>query len=162
MFNKESYERHGDWYNQQFPTEDAKTAYLRKSQNPKIKNNIGIWLQSIFFNCLDPLLKSEDQTWLTIGDAYGFDAQYINEKGNEATASDLNTDFLKIAQQEGIITNYSSQNAEHLSFEDHQFDYLLCKEAYHHFPRPYAALYEMIRVAKKGIVIIEPQDPISK
>lgn len=32
----------------------------------------------------------------------------------------------------------------------------------HHFPRPYAALYEMIRVAREAIVIIEPQDPISK
>lgn len=161
MFNQESYTRHREWYNQKFPTTAAKTSYFinAKSNVPK---NIGAWLQGLFFSCLDPLLTPRGQHWLTIGDAYGFDAQYLLKSGNEAIASDLNIDFLHIAQLEGIINNYSEQNAEHLTYPDNAFDYLLCKESYHHFPRPYAALYEMIRVAKKGFVLIEPQDPISK
>lgn len=162
MFNKESYDRHRGWYNLQFPTEQSKVDYLKKNTDVLQKNNLSVWLQNIFFGCLDPLLKNINQTWLTIGDAYGFDAQYILGKNNNATASDLNIDFLNIAQKEGVIDSFSSQNAEQLSYNDDQFDYLLCKEAYHHFPRPYAALYEMIRVAKKGIVVIEPQDPVSK
>jgi len=162
MFNKESYDRHQGWYNLQFPTEQSKVDYLKKNADVLQKNNLSVWLQNIFFGCLDPLLKNIDQTWLTIGDAYGFDAQYILGKNNNATASDLNIDFLNIAQKEGVIHSFSSQNAEQLSYNDDHFDYLLCKEAYHHFPRPYAALYEMIRVAKKGIVVIEPQDPVSK
>jgi SAM-dependent methyltransferase len=161
MFNKESYARHSDWYNQKFPTVEAKTNYLIAAKVNASKN-IGAWLQAIFFNCIDPLLHIGGKNWLTIGDAYGFDAQYIIKSGNLATASDLNTDFLAIAQTEGIIDNYSAQNAEHLSYNDNSFDFLLCKESYHHFPRPYAALYEMLRVAKKGFVVIEPQDPISK
>lgn len=162
MFNKESYERHEGWYNLQFPTEQSKVDYLKKSTDVRVKDNLGVWLQNILFSCLNPLLKNRHQTWLTIGDAYGFDAQYILRKGIRATASDLNVDFLHIAQKEGVIDSFSMQNAEQLSYGDDQFDYLLCKEAYHHFPRPYAALYEMIRVAKKGIVVIEPQDPVSK
>jgi len=161
MFHKESYDRHGDWYNQQFPTEASKKAYLSRRKPPGSKD-LGTWLQQLFFSCIDPLLECKAQTWLTVGDPYGFDAEYILRQDNDALATDLNTDMLKVAFNEGIVTAFSAENAERLSFEDNRFDFVLCKESYHHFPRPYAALYEMIRVARKGIIIIEPQDPISK
>ncbi|WP_158308790.1 methyltransferase domain-containing protein [Desulfocurvibacter africanus] len=57
-----------------------------------------------------------------------------------------------------FIPEYSVENAEKLSFANGSYDYLLCKEAFHHFPRPMIALYEMLRVARKGIVLIEPND----
>ncbi|WP_158797577.1 class I SAM-dependent methyltransferase [Pedobacter sp. L105] len=161
MFHEESYDRHIEWYNQHFPTASDKVDYYRKTKAIP-ENTISVWLQNIFFHCLDPLLSIPTQHWLTVGDAYGFDAQYILSKGNSSLATDLNTDFLSVAKEEGIVKEYAAENAEHLSFNDNSFDYVLCKESYHHFPRPYAALYEMIRVAKKGIVIIEPQDPVSK
>jgi ubiquinone/menaquinone biosynthesis C-methylase UbiE len=162
MYHYHSYKKHKDWYNVHFPTAEDKIAYLRR--NDSKGQTVNNWLQNIFFTCIDPLLRKGDQKWLTVGDAYGFDAQYIQQSNNgqHAEASDLNSDFLEIAMQNGIINNYSVQNAEKLTFQDNTFDYILCKETYHHFPRPYAALYEMIRVAKKGIVIIEPQDPVTK
>lgn len=161
MYHEKSYHLHGDWYNQHYPTRESKVNYYRSNKSYG-SQTVSAWLQQIFFNCLDPLLKETSQSWLTVGDAYGYDAQYLQSKGSHAVATDLNTDFLSIAKEEGIVTEYTAENAEKLSFGDHTFDYVLCKESYHHFPRPYAALYEMIRVAKKGIVIIEPQDPISK
>jgi len=45
-----------------------------------------------------------------------------------------------------------------MSFSDGSFDFVLCKEACHHFPRPFVAIYEMLRVARKGIILIEPKD----
>lgn len=162
MFNQESYDRHNTWYDQKFPTERSKVAHLKRNRSGLEVQGVGDWLQDLFFNCLNPLLKRKDQVWLTVGDAYGFDAQYILKNGNGAIASDLNADFLKLAKEEGIISDFSAQNAEHLTYQDQHFDYILCKESYHHFPRPYAALYEMIRVARKGIVLIEPQDPVSR
>ncbi|MBE8714031.1 class I SAM-dependent methyltransferase [Sphingobacterium hungaricum] len=161
-FNQVSYNLHESWYGKQFPSDDEK---LRKIIS--IKNyggSINAWLQNIFFDCLNPILSStEQQRWLTLGDAYGADANYILQKtSHDVVATDLNTDILAIAQQEELIKEYRAENAEKLSFSDNEFDYVLCKESYHHFPRPYAALYEMIRVAKKAIVIIEPQDPILK
>jgi len=161
MFQQESYDRHSEWYNIHYPTEDNKIAFYKKVKSVS-DNTVSEWLQNIFFSCLDPLLGVPSQDWLTVGDAYGFDAQYINAHGGNATATDLNTDFLKVAKSEGIINDYAAENAENLSFANQQFDFVFCKESYHHFPRPYAALYEMIRVARKGIVIIEPQDPVSK
>ncbi|MBM9538342.1 class I SAM-dependent methyltransferase [Desulfobulbus alkaliphilus] len=57
-----------------------------------------------------------------------------------------------------ILSQNLKKNAESLSFHDSEFDYVFCKESYHHFPRPMIALYEMIRVAQKGIIFIEPND----
>ncbi|WP_246001428.1 class I SAM-dependent methyltransferase [Mucilaginibacter gracilis] len=161
MFNQESYDRHSEWYNLHYPTEANKVAYYKKVKALS-DDTVSKWLQNIFFRCLTPLLVTPSQKWLTVGDAYGFDAQYILSNGGNALATDLNIDFLKVAKDEEIIREYAAENAEKLSFDNDKFDYVLCKESYHHFPRPYAALYEMIRVAKKGIVVIEPQDPVSK
>ncbi|MDN5285887.1 MAG: methyltransferase type 11 [Mucilaginibacter sp.] len=161
MYQQQSYDQHADWYNQLFPTRESKVNYYFKVKSAG-QDTVPQWLQLLFFKCLDPLLKEPFQQWLTVGDAYGFDAQYILQTGNSALATDLNTHFLEIAKEENIIQDYAAQNAEYLSFSNNLFDYVLCKESYHHFPRPYAALYEMIRVAKKGIVIIEPQDPVLK
>lgn len=160
MFHQESYERHSEWYNQHFPGREEKLEYYRCKKDAG-RATVAVWLQELFFDCLNPLLR-RNQSWLTVGDAYGFDAEYIISKGDDALATDLNSDFLMVAKQEGIIADYAAENAERLSFDDGQFDYVLCKESYHHFPRPYAAMYEMIRVADKGVVIIEPQDPVSK
>lgn len=160
-FQEASYKKHQEWHNTHFPTDQVKVEFFQN--NIPEERNVANWLQELFFACLDPILKTKKQTWLTVGDAYGFDAHYILSKSDhEVMASDLNEEFLRVAQTMGIITNFSCENAEKLSFNDNSFDFVLCKEAYHHFPRPYAALYEMMRVAKKGIVIIEPQDPITK
>ncbi len=50
----------------------------------------------------------------------------------------------------GFIGEYSAQNAESLSFASNSFDYVFCKDAMHHCPRPVIALYEMLRVARGG------------
>ncbi len=160
-FQDNSYERHANWYNQKFPDYTQKITVLKSIQD--YKGSINHWLQEIFFSCLIPFIKDKKLTWLTVGDAYGHDAKYLLNNGVEdVIASDLNDDFLQISKEIGFIKKYSAENAEKLSLEDNSIDYILCKESYHHFPRPFAALYEMIRVAKKGIIIIEPQDPISK
>jgi len=44
----------------------------------------------------------------------------------------------------------------HFHLNDESFDFVLIKEALHHFPRPYLALYEALRVCRIGVVIFEP------
>ncbi len=112
---------------------------------------------------LDVFLKKEENNWLTIGDYNGVEANYLLQRNQKATASDISDALLKEAYKDNLITDYSKQNAEHLSFDDDTFDYVMCKETYHHFPRPYMAMYEMIRVCKKAIIVIgEPIDILSK
>lgn len=109
-------------------------------------------------SCIDPLINGKNK-WLTIGDGrYGTDAHYIIEKGDKAHASDISKKLLEIGNKIGFINEYSEENAENLSFADESFDYVLIKEAFHHFPRPWIALHEAFRVCKKGIILIEPND----
>lgn len=120
---------------------------------------VDAWRHHRMYSALDPLLETEEGTWLTIGDGrYGKDSKYISDRGGDATATDIDDSLLKEARDLGFITKFSKENAESLSFQDASFDYVLCKESYHHFPRPSLALYEMLRVASKGIVLIEPND----
>ncbi|QBQ40435.1 class I SAM-dependent methyltransferase [Sphingobacterium psychroaquaticum] len=160
-YNETSYEKHANWYHSLFPDDAQKIAALENIRD--YKGTINHWLQEVFFSALKPFIANKKDRWLTVGDAYGHDAMYLLENGVEQVlASDLNDNFLQFAQQLKLVNEFAAENAENLSFATNSMDYILCKESYHHFPRPYAALYEMIRVAKKGIIIIEPQDPISK
>lgn len=64
---------------------------------------------------------------------------------------------LEKGKERGLFNEYSVENAEALSFQDEEFDIVFCKEAFHHFPRAIMGLYEMIRVAKHAVILIEPQ-----
>jgi SAM-dependent methyltransferase len=57
-----------------------------------------------------------------------------------------------------MIKEYRIENAEVLSFQDRSFDFVFCKESYHHFQRPIRALHEMFRVARRAVLLIEPND----
>jgi SAM-dependent methyltransferase len=97
--------------------------------------------------------------WLTVGDGrYGSDAAYLHSNGVKVTASSLTADKLRYAHTEGFIPEFRAENAEALSLKDNSVDFVLCKEAYHHFPRPPIALYEILRVSRIGVVLIEPLD----
>ncbi len=121
---------------------------------------IDAWRHDRMYALFDILVnwdKSHD--WLTVGDGrYGNDAHYIHGLGVNVLATDITDVLLNKAVSKGHIQACKSENAESLSFVDDSFDYVFCKESYHHFPRPMIALCEMLRVARKGIVLLEPND----
>jgi SAM-dependent methyltransferase len=119
------------------------------------------WAQAMERNAVsEPLLQAYPGAhWLTVGDGrYGSDAHYLNSRGAEATASDISDVLLREGQAMGYIPRFSKENAEALSFPDDAFDFVLCKESYHHFPRPMKALYEMLRVGRRAVLLLEPTD----
>jgi hypothetical protein len=78
---------------------------------------------SILFLIADPQAR-----WLTVGDGrYGNDAKYISNKGGHALASDISDCLLKEAKDIGYIAEYKKENAEALSFQDAEFDYVLAE-----------------------------------
>ena len=110
---------------------------------------------------IKPFIR-EGEKWLTIGDGrYGMEANFIISNGANALATDYSDKLLKIGKEVGFINEYKKENAESLSFQDNEFDYVLIKEAFHHFPRPWIALYEAFRVCKKGVILIEPNDQLT-
>ncbi len=127
----------------------------------KNKDNVEYKINVRTLDILNPFLRKPSR-WLTIGDYNGFEARYLLDHKQQVVASDISNSFLNAAKEEGLIEEVSQQNVEHISFESESFDYVMCREAYHHFPRAYLGAYEMIRVAKKAAIIIEPIDIIQK
>jgi ubiquinone/menaquinone biosynthesis C-methylase UbiE len=118
------------------------------------------WRHRRMYEAAKYLGRAKDDHWLTIGDGqYGLDSVRLRERGvSSVLPTDIADASLKEAKERGIIDEYRVENAEQLSFADRSFDYVFCKESFHHFPRPFLALYEMLRVARKAVVLIEPQD----
>ena len=120
------------------------------------------WRHRRMYEAAQYLARSKDEKWLTVGDGqYGLDSVRLRERGvSSVLPTDIADASLSESKARGIIDDYRVENAERLSFADNSFDYVFCKEAFHHFPRPFLALYEMLRVAKKGVILVEPQDQV--
>lgn len=153
-----SYQAHQRAYDA-YSRDGEKAAHAAAWLEPGTINH---WRFERMYRLADPLLQSfPTAEWLTVGDGrYGLDAQYLNAQGARALATDISDTLLAEAKNDGLINDYRQENAEALSFDDDSFDFVLCKESYHHFPRPMKALYEMIRVARRAVVMIEPNDQV--
>lgn len=124
-------------------------------------NTLDRWRHNRMYSQLEQLINFEkNMSWLTVGDGrYGTDANaLLNLGATNVMCTDISDTLLKIGYENGFIKKFSEENAEDLSFQENEFDFTLCKEAYHHFPRPQIALHEMLRVSKIGVVLIEPSD----
>jgi SAM-dependent methyltransferase len=158
---KKSHEAHSEWYELQYATKEAKDRAIELWEYDNEHQTINNWIHKRMLELTNPFV-AEKKSWLTVGDGYGFDANYFYKKGLEVTATDISGTFLPLSQSRGFIEKYAVENVEKLSFDDNSFDYVFCKEAYHHFPRPYLGVYEMLRVAREAVILVEPHDPISK
>jgi len=125
------------------------------------KDCINYQIVKKYLDILQPFLI-EQSNWLTIGDYNGLEANYLLDRGQNVVASDITDVFLQEAHKEGLIKQYREINVEDIDLPDDSFDFVLCKEAFHHFPKAYLGLYEMIRCSKKASIIIEPIDIITK
>ena len=142
-FAKLSYQTHksgyGD-YAHDGPKADHARAWLDEGC-------INTWRFNRMYALADPLLAShQGARWLTVGDGrYGMDAMYLKAHGARALATDISTTLFAEAKAQGLIDDFRKENAEALSFPDASFDFVFCKESYHHIARPMHALREMLR-----------------
>jgi ubiquinone/menaquinone biosynthesis C-methylase UbiE len=155
-FEKKSYARHETHF-ESYTKGKEREEHARTWFN---NDTIDAWRHKRMYKTIDPILAFyPDSSWLTVGDGrYGKDAHYIVTHGCKCLATDISESLLKEAKEMGYIQEYKKENAENLSFADEEFDFVFCKEAFHHFPRPMIALYQMLRVSKKGVILIEPND----
>jgi ubiquinone/menaquinone biosynthesis C-methylase UbiE len=156
-FQEWSYNRHTNIESSKSQSESLPSCYT----NPK---SIDAWRHRRMHEIILPLLKFYPKSiWMTIGDgSYASDAHFLREHGLDVTATSLDDKSLSVAKERGFIEKYKAENAESISFAEDTFDFVFCKEAYHHFPRPPVAFYEMLRVCSKGVVLIEPQGSSNK
>lgn len=108
-----------------------------------------------------PLVAADPEAaWLTIGDSGG-DAAALRAMGaRRVTASCIGTAHLHRLAAQGFLDGVAiaQVNAERIGPLAVAVDYLLCKEAYHHFPRAPIAFYNFLELARRAVVLIEPLD----
>ncbi len=148
---------------------DAYVDHFKGVPEEKVKSwfaedTVDYWRHQRMFDYVLPLLqKFPKSKWLTVGDGrYALDAVRLKKMGPkiDIMATDLSPLLLKKAKELGLIEKMQVENAEALSFQSNEFDFAFMKETYHHLPKPYLGIYEMLRVSKKGVVFIEPNDKI--
>jgi len=102
----------------------------------------------------------QPKSMLTVGDNLARDAGYFKRKFPNAhcIASDLYAEGIKQAAVDGWVDEVQSADVEDLPFADESIDCVIAKEAFHHWPRPMLGFYEMLRVAHKAVLLIEPYD----
>lgn len=153
------YDRHDQEWDKALNDQD----FSRVADTWMREDNLDHWCHARIRSAVRPFVESNTEaSWLTVGDGrYGADAHYLISLGAKAVhASDMHDTLLRIGSDRGFITDYSAQNAEKMSFPDESFDYVYCKEAFHHFPRPYIALHEMFRIARVAVILTEPRDEV--
>ena len=125
------------------PTDpDTKRHYIMLEEGKKLINHIN------------------PSSLLTIGDNLGRDAGFFKSAipSTFCIASDLDSNHLKKAVDEGWFDVAYDVDVENIPFSDSSIDIVVAKETFHHWPRPILGVYEMLRVAKKCILLIEPND----
>jgi len=100
------------------------------------------------------------KTVLIASSGSGIDAYYLKKMYPSVTMffSDVN-----FAGMEKLRSNFQFEPAALtdnlcLSFKDSSFDYVLIAASLHHLKEPVRGLYELLRVAKSGVIVIEPND----
>ncbi len=124
---------------------------------------IDAWRQHRMYGLIRPLVEGgAEGRWLTIGDS-GADAAALVKAGippGQVIASSLCAAQLKRLEERGLLPGIEIRevNAEAIPLATDGIDFVLAKEVYHHLPRPALGLYEMLRVARQAVVLIEPLD----
>lgn len=90
----------------------------------------------------------------------GMTSEYYVKEGTDVTGTDISPECIKRAkirlQKYGFSAKFQMADSENLSFPDDSFDIVSVHDGLHHLKNPRKAVLEMIRVAKRGVVIIEP------
>jgi ubiquinone/menaquinone biosynthesis C-methylase UbiE len=78
----------------------------------------------------------------------------------DVTVSDFSANSLEIAAKLDNKLKAVQLNAEKIDLSDNSYDLVIVQDGLHHLPRPSLGLTEMLRVAKRAIVVIEPYNSV--
>lgn len=100
------------------------------------------------------------ETFLDVGCELGYFVRKLTEQGLDATGVDISPTKIRkaklIAQKLGFKCHFFEMDAENLEFENNSFDWVLCSETLEHVLNDRKAVLELIRVAKRYVIITVP------
>lgn len=91
----------------------------------------------------------------------GIDIHYLSKICNPRIfASDYSKEAIERVRKTFPAVQAQVEDNEHLSFADNFFDWSFIAASLHHLPRPLLGLYELLRVSKQGVIVIEPNNSL--
>lgn len=101
--------------------------------------------------------KLEDMSVLLVCGGVGGEASYFANQGfGDVTNSDFSKNALEICKRRDGRLKTVQVDAERADLADGSFDIVVVQDGLHHLPRPALGLNEMVRVAKRGVIVLEP------
>ncbi|TFF40313.1 class I SAM-dependent methyltransferase [Mucilaginibacter psychrotolerans] len=95
---------------------------------------------------------------LTCG-GVGGEGLFFKKNGfDNVTVSDISENSLKICNEFDASITTIMLNGENLDVPDASYDLVVVQDGLHHLPRPVTGFTEMLRVARKAVIVIEPYD----
>ena len=91
----------------------------------------------------------------------GGEGLFLKKYGfKSVTVSDISENSLKICNQFDPAITTLILNGENLDVPDNSYDLVVVQDGLHHLPRPVTGFTEMLRVAKKAVIVIEPYESL--
>jgi ubiquinone/menaquinone biosynthesis C-methylase UbiE len=132
-------------------TPDKLVRYLRDRR-------LNIALRYLQTHCRE---KITDWKVLTVCGGVGGEGIFFLRSGfADVTVSDFSANSLEIAAKLDSKLKAIQLNAEQIDLADNSYDLVIVQDGLHHLPRPALGMTEMLRVAKKAVVVIEPYNSV--
>jgi SAM-dependent methyltransferase len=100
------------------------------------------------------------QTILEVCCGSGLMTEVLARRGARVTGTDVSLQALERARERarryGFAARFQAADAEALPFRDGAFDIVAVHDGLHHLDAPEQAIREMARVARRGVLILEP------
>jgi ubiquinone/menaquinone biosynthesis C-methylase UbiE len=98
-----------------------------------------------------------DNNVLVVCGGVGGEGTFLANVGfRSVTVSDFSENALKICEKRDRRLATLLLDAENLELPDQSYDLVLVQDGLHHLQRPVSGFTEMLRVARKGVIVIEP------
>lgn len=144
-----------DQYRSKFAFHDSKDPLMRYLRDRRLIKAIDVLLEKT---------RTKPSDWdnglIVCGGVGGEGTFLLNYGFSSITVTDYSKDLLEFLKIRDSRLKYAFMDAQHLEIEDEAFDFVLVQDGLHHLPNPVLGFTEMLRVAKKAVIIIEPHEGI--
>jgi len=107
--------------------------------------------------------EAELKTWsvLIVCGGVGGEGVFFAKAGfKDVTTSDFSNNTITVANAHAPELKAMVLNAEAVDLPANSYDLVVVQDGLHHLPRPVLGFTEMLRVAKKAIIVLEPYDSL--
>ncbi|MBE6071857.1 MAG: methyltransferase domain-containing protein [Clostridium butyricum] len=113
---------------------------------------------------IDEVKKEQFHSLLDVGCGTGNTISLLNDQfpNKKYTGMDLSENMIKVAKKKNISNaSFMTGDAENMPFSNNQFDVIICKESFHHYPNVEKFFKECYRVLKNGgrLIIMDVEPP---